>query len=119
MTVADQVIAQAQQLAGRTDDAGEELLHLLCRAAVRTLSARLRENLTPEDCREDFVTAASLYALGQWYQGRAVEPLQEFKAGDLTVKAGTDGAGSPRCLMQQALLLLQPYCRPGFLFRGV
>lgn len=56
MTVTDQVIAQAQQLAGDSQDS--ELLNLLCRAAVSSLAAQLREGFTPESCREDFVTAA-------------------------------------------------------------
>ena len=51
MTVTDQVIAQAQQLAGDSQDS--ELLNLLCRAAVSSLAAQLREGFTPESCREN------------------------------------------------------------------
>lgn len=45
MTVTDQVIAQAQQLAGDSQDS--ELLNLLCRAAVSSLAAQLRGGLHP------------------------------------------------------------------------
>lgn len=117
MTVTDQVIAQAQQLAG--DDQESELLNLLCRAAVSTLTAQLREDFTPESCREDFVTAASLYALSQWQRGRQSGLLREFKAGDLTLKSADGGSVSPEILREQALELLRPYRKGAFSFRGV
>ena len=117
MTVTDQVIAQAQQLAGDEDDG--ELLNLLCRTAVSTLTAQLREDFTPESCREDFVTAASLYALSQWRRGRQTGPLREFKAGDLTLKSADGGGISPEILREQAMQLLRPYCKGAFSFRGV
>ena len=113
MTVTDQVIAQAQQLAGDSQDS--ELLNLLCRAAVSTLAAQLREGFTPESCREDFVTAASLYALSQWQTG----PLREFKAGDMTLKSADGGELRPEILREQAMQLMRPYCLSRFDFRGV
>ena len=116
MTVTDQVIAQAQQLAG--DDQDNELLNLLCRAAVSTLTAQLREGFTPESCREDFVTAASLYALSQWQRGRQTGLLREFKAGDLTLKSADGGTISPEILRDQAMQLMRPYCKGAFSFRG-
>ncbi len=116
MTVTDQVIAQAQQLAG--DDQDNELLNLLCRAAVSTLTAQLREGFTPESCREDFVTAASLYALSRWQQGRQAGLLREFKAGDLTLKSADGGTISPEILREQAMQLMRPYCMGAFSFRG-
>lgn len=117
MTVTDQVIAQAQQLAGDSQDS--ELLNLLCRAAVSSLAAQLREDFTPESCREDFVTAASLYALSQWQRGRQVGPLREFKAGDMTLKSADGGELRPEILREQAMQLLRPYCKGAFSFRGV
>ena len=117
MTVTDQVIAQAQQLAGDTQD--NELLNLLCRAAVSFLTAQLREGFTPESCREDFVTAASLYALSRWQQGRQTGLLREFKAGDLTLKSADGGTISPEILRDQAMQLMRPYCKGAFSFRGV
>lgn len=120
MMVADQVFSQAELLAGELDVSGRELLRLLCSAAVNTLSTQLREDVTPEQCREDFVAAASLYALGQWYQGRAGGEIQEFQAGDLTVKRGQSNSQlSPESLTRQALGLLRPYLRDSFCFQGV
>ena len=59
----DLVYAQAALLAGQLDAQQTELLKLLCQAAVSCLEARLREGITPEACKADFVAAASLYAL--------------------------------------------------------
>lgn len=120
MRVADQVFSPAELLAGEMDTSGRELLRLLCGAAVNTLSCQLREEITPEDCREDFVAAASLYALGQWYRGRAGGEIQEFQAGDLTVKQGQSNSQlSPESLQAQAMELLRPYLRDAFCFQGV
>ena len=57
------------------------------------------------------MTAASLMAYARWSRGR---DIQEFRAGDLTVKKGQ--AGNPE---GEALALLAPYLKPGFAFLGV
>ena len=111
MTLTDQVLNQAELLTGELDDTGRERLRLLCAAAVRALTAQLRDGLSPEDIREPFVTAASLMAYARWSRGR---DIQEFRAGDLTVKKGQ--AGIPE---GEALALLAPYLKPGFAFLGV
>ena len=111
MTIADQVLNQAELLTGELDDTGRERLRLLCTAAVRALTAQLRDGLSPEDIREDFVAAASLYALSRWGRG---EDIQEFRAGDLTVKKGQVAN-----LEAEALALLGPYLKTGFTFVGV
>ena len=107
MTVSDQVLNQAELLAGEMD----ERLRLLCAVTVGSLSRQLRDGLTPEDIREDFVAVASLLAYARWSRGQEV---QEFRAGDLTVKKGQ--AGNPE---GEALALLAPYLKPGFAFLGV
>ena len=119
MIITDQVFNQAELLVGETDPAGRELLRLLCGAAVNGLSTQLREEITPEDCREDCVAAASLCALSEWYRGRNGEAVQEFHAGDLTVKQGPGAALSPESLKAQAMELLRPYRKDSFRFLGV
>ena len=57
------------------------------------------------------MAAASLLACARWSRGQEV---QEFRAGDLTVKKGQ--AGNPE---GEALALLAPYLKPGFAFLGV
>ena len=107
MTIIDQVLNQAELLAGEMD----ERLRLLCGVAVALLTGQLRDGVAPEDIREPFVTAASLMAYARWSRGR---DIQEFRAGDLTVKKGQ--AGIPE---GEALALLAPYLKPGFAFLGV
>ena len=50
MTLKEQVFAQAALLAGELDCRQQDLLSILCAASTSTLTARLREGLTPEDC---------------------------------------------------------------------
>ena len=107
MTVSDQVLNQAELLAGEMD----ERLRLLCAVAEKQLSRQLRDGVTPEDIREDFGAAGGLLACARWSRGRGA---QEFRAGDLTVKKGQ--AGNPE---GEALALLAPYLKPGFAFLGV
>ena len=103
----DQILNQAELLAGQMD----ERLRLLCTVAEKSLSRQLREETAPEDIREDFVAAASLLAYARWSRGR---DIQEFRAGDLTVKKGQVGD-----FQGEALALLAPYLKPGFAFLGV
>ena len=107
MTIIDQVLNQAELLAGEMD----ERLRLLCGVATAILTGQLRDGVAPEDIREEFVTAASLLAFSRWSRG---EDIQEFKAGDLTVKKGQNAN-----LEREALALLGPYLKSGFSFLGV
>ena len=107
MRLADQVLNQAELLAGEMD----ERLRLICTVTVGSLSRQLREETAPEDIREDFVAAASLCAFSRWSRGQEV---QEFRAGDLTVKKGQVAN-----LEAEALALLGPYLKTGFTFVGV
>ena len=107
MTLNDQVLNQAELLAGEMD----ERLRLLCGAAVALLTGQLRDGVAPEDIREPCVTAASLIAYARWSRGR---DIQEFRAGDLTVKKGQIGD-----FQEEALALLAPYLKSGFVFLGV
>ena len=110
----DQVFAQALLLAGDLDARQQEVLHSLCASCVRSLEAQLKEGITAEDCEECFVAAAGFHALAALeHFGTGVE---EFKAGDLTVKTGS---GSRRDLARQAMILMRPYLRDPFLFVGV
>lgn len=113
MTVSDQILNQTELLVGQLEDTDRERLRLLCRMVEGTLSRQLREDVTVEDCREDFVTAASILAVSQWSPG---EDVAEFRAGDLTVKKGQR---FPEHLKTQAFALLRPYLKSAFAFLGV
>lgn len=117
MRLHDLVLNQAELLTGKLEAESRELLRLQCNGAVSILTNQLR--IDPEQCREEFVAAACLYALSDWYQGKPGEDFQEFRAGDLTVKPGARSAGNPQSLKQQALAILRPYLKDGFRFMGV
>ncbi|MGM9590764.1 MAG: hypothetical protein ACI3V0_11435 [Faecousia sp.] len=118
MMLTEQVYTQAALLAGQLDAQQTELLKILCQVASRNLENRLRSGLTVEDCRADFVAAASLFALAALQEAGKSNALEELRAGDLTVKRrGMDT--SSRCLQRQAELIIGPFLEDGFVFVGV
>ena len=118
MTLKEQVFAQAALLAGQLEGSRLEMLDVLCTASVASLTARLRPGLTPEDCKSDFVAAASLYALAALNEVGDTDRLEEISAGDLTLrKSSADAAAN--CLRNQAEIMIVPYLKDRFSFRGV
>ncbi len=118
MTLKEQVFAQAALLAGQLEGSRLEMLDVLCTASVASLTARLRPGLTPEDCKADFVAAASLYALAALNEVGDTDRLEEISAGDLTLrKSSADAAAN--CLRNQAEIMIVPYLKDRFSFRGV
>ena len=118
MMLTEQIFAQAALLAGPLTEQQTELLKVLVQAAESSLRNRLRDGLTEEDCKADFVAAASLYALAALHEAGKTGGLEEFRAGDLTVRrSGMDT--SSRCLQRQADLIIQPFLKDSFAFMGV
>ena len=117
MTLKEQVFAQAALLAGQLEREQTDLLNALCTASTAALSARLREGLRPEDCKADFVAAASLFALAALNGVKDTSP-EQISAGDLTVRKGSSDAAS-NCLRNQAELMIAPYLKDRFSFMGV
>lgn len=109
------VYTQALALAGALPQYQQKLLEVLCAGAVGAVKRWIREDVDPSGCQEDLVAAASLLALAGLEESRG--GIQEFRAGDLTVKPGGGGAGQG--LKKQAMLRLKPYLRDGFAFLGV
>lgn len=118
MMLTDAVYAQAVLLTGHLEEQQSRLLLVLCRAACTSLAARLRDGLTPEDCKADFVAAASLFALAALEEASKTDTLEEFRAGDLTIRKNAADPPS-RCLQRQAELIIMPYLQDAFAFRGV
>jgi len=120
MMLQAQVYAQALLLAGELDQRQTQLLQVLCSAAASSLASRLRDGITPEDCKADFIAAASLYALASLGDAEETVQVEEFKAGDLTVrKGGTVRDAASRCLERQAEMMILPYLKDRFSFMGV
>ena len=118
MMLREQVFAQAVMLAGELDGRETDLLQLLCAASTASLTSRLKRGLSPEDCKADFVAAASLYALSALEGAVSTGQAEEFKAGDLTVKR-SGGSAASNCLYNQAELVIAPYLEDRFAFLGV
>lgn len=118
MTLTDQIYAQALLLAGELEGKQEAMLKILCRGAESSLAARLRQGLTAEDCKADFVAAASLYALAAMSGMDEMDRLEQITAGDITLKRGGSDAAA-NCLRYQAELMIAPYLADRFSFRGV
>jgi len=118
MSLKEQVMAQAMLLAGELEQRQRALLEVLCEAAVMSLSQRLKGGFQPEDCRAAFVAAASLYALAGLADVTA-SGVEEFKAGDLTVRKGASADTASRCLQRQGDMIIGPYLKDSFCFTGV
>ncbi len=118
MTLTQQVYAQATLMAPEQEPRQQELLRLLCESVTSALTLRLRDNLTPEDCRADFVAAASLYALAALGTAADGENPEQFQVGDVTIRCRSADTAS-RCLFKQAELIIAPYLKQSFCFQGV
>ena len=118
MSLTDQVAAQVQFMAPELITDKADLLHMVCSAAVSALSNRLRDGLEPEDCQADFVTAAGMYAAAALSEMENDGKVEQFTAGDLTMRRGSKGSAA-NYLRAQAALLMAPYLQTGFTFLGV
>ena len=118
MMLTEQIYAQALLLAGDVGDDKKELLRTFCNAAEVSLKARIREPLTPEDCKADFIAAASLFALSTLSVADENSAVEMFQAGDMSIRRrGGDAASN--CLRNQAELMIAPYLKDRFSFMGV
>ena len=120
MSLAQQVYTHALLLAGDVAEHQSRMLEVLCGAVVSSLQARLREGLTPDDCKADFIVAASLMALAALASVSEDVPVEQISAGDFTIRKGAvshDAASN--CLRNQAELMIAPYLKDRFSFQGV
>lgn len=117
MTLAEQVYAQAVLLTG-TDEISQALLEMFCGSAVAELTAQLRDGITVDDCKAEFVAAASLYALAALSETDDVKNLEHIQIGDVTMKRGS-GSVAARCLRKQAQMIMFPFVQDPLAFRRV
>lgn len=118
MTLTEQIYAQALVLIRDLEDTDRPMLELLCRSAEVSLREKLREGIVPEDCKADFIAAASLYALSAMSEVKTGTLPEQITAGDLTLRrSGSDAAVC--CLRYQAELMMLPYMKDRFAFMGV
>ena len=124
MTLLEEIYAAAGQAAPSGTD--EALLKRLCDISAAQWQARLKDGVTPEDCRTVFVCAAAWMALVGVYaqQSAASWNIESFTVGDVSVKTTgwerTEQMSAPQKLEWQARMLMRPFCRAeGFAFVGV
>ena len=103
----------------------DAVLTSLCEEAMAVWQGKLREGMTPENCRGAFVTAcawSALAALAPALEAGTPTP-RSFTAGDLSVSMGGSGGDWNRAmyrLKDRAEELMAPYTRDeGFMFREV
>lgn len=114
----EQVVAKAKLLSGVTEQQQVELLQLFCQAAVTFLTARLRDGVTAADCTTAFIASASLFAVAAFTEADPMTNCQQIQLGDVTVRPG-DSSAAAKCMRNQAEMMMKPYCKDGFSFRGV
>lgn len=118
MSLTDQIYAQALVLIRDLEDGDRPMLELLCRSAEVSLKAKLRDGVRPEDCKADFIAAASLYALSAMSEIESGTLPEQITAGDLTLRRSSSDAAAC-CLRYQAELMMLPYVKDRFAFMGV
>lgn len=118
MSLTEQIYTQALVLTQDSTDMNLPMLEVLCRSAENALQQKLREGILPEDCKADFVAAASLLALAALSEMDDVAQMAQIQTGDLTLRRGsTDSAAC--CLRYQAEAIMMPYLKDKFAFMGV
>ena len=117
MTLTQQVFAQAVMVSEVDADAQKALLWALCQSAVSALTAQLREGITVEDCKADFVAAASLYAVAALSETDPMLRAEQMQVGDVILKRGGNSAAAA-CLRYQAQMLMSPYRKDSFCFHS-
>lgn len=118
MELNEQVYAQALLLAGELNDRQKALLQTFSSAAISSLSARMKDGLTAEDCKADFIASASLCALAALSEAGQDPELEQVTLGDVTLKR-KNGDAAANCLRNQAELMMYPYLKDRFTFLGV
>ncbi len=120
MTLRDQVLAQSLLLAGELTEQQAQVLGALCTAATASLEARLRDGIQAEDCKADFIAAASLLSLAAMNGVTSENSTEQIAVADFSVKNSKNYSdAASNCLRAQAELLISPYLKDRFSFRGV
>ena len=120
MSLIEQVQAQALLLAGELTEGQTRILSILCHAAASSLESRLRDGLTPDDCKADFIAAASLLALAAMNSVTGEESAEQITVADFAIRTAKNrGDAASNCLRAQAELMIAPYLKDRFTFLGV
>jgi hypothetical protein len=116
MAILDDIFDTAAVFTDTADPQKAQVLWHLCTASYQSLLRRLRSGVSEDDCRDALVCAAAWSALAALDAGDHADGVSQFTAGDLSVRRENGAAG---CLQVQAELLMAPYLKDSFSFRGV
>ncbi len=102
-------------------EAEKTILDTLISAAEAELTARLREGITPEDCGNLYIVAASLLAEAEILLLRSIDETEQFTAGEVSVRQSREKAATAAAaLRRQANGLMAPFLNDdSFAFMGV
>lgn len=106
---------------------GEEVLGAVCEAAALEIKAKLRENVSPDDLGELFVTAAGMLAIAMYmeFADGSEGGIKSFSAGNLSASISSSAGikASASSLREAAKNMLSAYLDNsdvcGFRFMGV
>lgn len=118
MSLVEQIQAQALILIQDSTDVNLSMLGVFCRSAENSLRQKLRDGITPEDCKADFIAAASLLALAALSEMDDMAQMVQIQTGDLTLRRGSPDSAAC-CLRYQAEAVMMPYMKDPFAFMGV
>ena len=117
MSMTEDILAVAGCFSDRAWTREEEaVMTALCEAARDRWEEKLREELTPDDCKGPFLTACAWSALAAMQSGMEAGdcfPVASFTAGDLTVRRSGGLNAAAKRLEAQAQALMEPYIRDG------
>ena len=116
MTISEDIFALACGYV-QADEEDRETLKRLCAAEEANLRAKLRKDVTVEDCVDCFTTAAALFAAADFAAAYGDLGVKSFSAGGVSVTR-SDAATTQR-YRHQAALLLAPWCQDAFCFLEV
>lgn len=101
-------------------EAEQSQLDTLCTAAEAELTGQLRDGITAEVCGSIFIFAAALIAASEMMLLRSVNEVEQFTAGEVSIRSGQDKAAAAASLRQQAKALMAPFSDDSsFAFMGV
>jgi len=112
------------KLAACISQASEEegpLLEALCTAAEEGIIRRLRKDRTPESCGDTLYCAAALLAAAGMLTCRdSGDDVEQFTAGDVSLRLGQGACEGAAALRRQAERMMAPFWEDdAFAFAGV
>ncbi len=120
----DSTVQAAYNLAllmtGTLSSREQERLELFCKSAYAIFINRLRSDLTAADCGNEIINATALLALAALAEAGTLSGVEQFTAGDISLKLENGGEfAAANCLRTQAYLLMGPYLQAPIIFMGV